>query len=129
MWSVYCYNYADHCLLFQIIQSRTMWRGIWLLPFSYIQKVEEILDVNFLLVVLIFAGGFLVAAICCILVFRNRNTTKMIGEYKFSRFAGTFLWALLAVILIVHRITGIAGDFIFYVVVSAGRKFSHSKKA
>ena len=40
-----------------------------------------------------------------------------------------FLWALLAVILIVHRITGIAGDFIFYVVVSAGRKFSHSKKA
>jgi hypothetical protein len=56
-----------------------MWRGICLLPFSYIQKVKEILDVNFLLVVLIFAGGFLVAAICCILVFGNRNITKMIG--------------------------------------------------
>ena len=90
-----------------------MWRGICLLPFSYIQKVEEILDVNFLLVVLIFAGGFLVVAICCILIFGNGNITKMIGEYKLSRFAGTFLWALLAVILIVHRITGIAGDFIF----------------
>ena len=177
--------------------------SVCLLPFSYFHKVEEVLGVNFLSVILVFAGGLSVAVICCILVFRKRNITKMIGEYKLFRFAGTFLGALLAgtgclllngagmcalwwgldsavcdlqsmrhilsafsmawvcgfvipgapggigvreavltvllesiidgpglaVILIVHRITSIAGDFIFYVVVSAGRKFSHSKKA
>ena len=36
---------------------------------------------------------------------------------------------VLAVILIVHRITGIAGDFIFYVVVSAGNNLLHNRKA
>ena len=70
--------------------------SVCLLPLSYIHKVEEVLGVSFISVILIFIVGFLVAAICCILFFRNRNITKMIGEYKLSRFAGTFLWALLA---------------------------------